>query len=56
MLFNAIRRSKDGGDRVRFEVIFLTSPRRRVTATFKAVCGPGDDGQSVITILIPNED
>ncbi len=55
MLLCAIRRS-GAGDRIHFETIFLQSPRRRVTARFKTICGPGDDGEPVITIMLPNED
>jgi hypothetical protein len=54
MLLCAIRRGS--GDRIDFETLFLQSPHRRITARFKAVCGPGDDGEPVITIMLPNED
>jgi len=54
MLLCAIRRSS--GDRIDFETLFLQSPHRRITARFKAVCGPGDDGEPVITVMLPNED
>lgn len=54
MLLCAIRRSS--GDHIQFETLFLQSPHRRITARFKAVCGPGDDGEPVITIMLPNED
>ncbi|MDP6633664.1 MAG: hypothetical protein QGG42_02085 [Phycisphaerae bacterium] len=54
MLLCAVRRGS--GDRIDFETLFLQSPHRRITARFKAVCGPGDDGQPVITIMLPNED
>ena len=55
MLLCAIRRS-GAGDRIYFETVFLLSPRRRVTARFQTICGPGDDGEPVITIMLPNED
>ena len=58
MLFNAIRWSR-GGDRVHFQVSFLGSaekPGRRVTAEFQSICGPGDHGEPVVTILLPDED
>jgi hypothetical protein len=54
MLLCAIRRGS--GDRIDFETLFLQSPYRRITARFKAVCGPGDNGRAVITIMLPNED
>ncbi|MDH7510407.1 MAG: hypothetical protein QHH04_05125 [Methanolinea sp.] len=28
----------------------------RTLATFKAICGPGDEGEPVITIMLPEED
>lgn len=28
----------------------------RTVATFKAICGPGDEGEPVITIMLPEED
>jgi hypothetical protein len=39
-----------------FKVIFLQAPRRQETVTLKAVCGPGDDGAPVLTILLEHED
>ena len=56
MLFVAIRRSAGGKDTICFETLFLQSPRRRITARFKTVCGPGDGAEPVITIMLPNED
>ena len=59
MLFCAIRRDRsDSGasDRLIFEVIFLQGPRKRETAKFKAICGPGDQGEAVLTIMLPDED
>ena len=55
MLYNAIRRST-GGDRIMFEVIFLQTPRKRSTVPLKAICGPGDNAEPVLTITLPNED
>ena len=55
MLWNAIRRS-EGGDQLTFDVIFLQSNRRHKTVTFKAVCGPGDGGEPVVTVMMPSED
>lgn len=37
----------------------VTGPVRKVdheTVTFKALCGPGDNGEPVITIMLPEED
>jgi len=55
MLLNAIRRNA-GENCVFFDVIFLQPPERQVTIKLKALCGPGDDGQPVITIMLPEED
>ena len=55
MLWNAIRRSA-GSDRLTFEVMFLQPNGRHKTVTLKAMCAPGDDGEPVLTILLPNED
>ena len=55
MLFNAIRRNS-GCDTLVFSVIFLQTPQRQVTTSFKAVCGPGDSAEPVITIMLRDED
>ena len=55
MLFNAIRRN-GSTDRLFFEVIFLQTPHRRAIVKFKSVCGPGDQGEPVVTIMLPGED
>ena len=55
MLWVAIKRSQSG-DRLMFDVIFLQTPGEHVTVTLKSICGPGDDAEPVITILLPNED
>jgi hypothetical protein len=53
---------------LQFKTIFVTirehtgdaaEPVRKIdheTVTFKALCGPGDDGEPVITIMLPEED
>jgi hypothetical protein len=43
-------------DCLQFAVIFLQAPQRQETVTFKAICGPGDDGEPVLTVMLPNED
>ncbi len=55
MLYSAIRGGA-GGDRLEFQVIFLQEPSRHETVSLKAVCGPGDRGEPVITVLLPDED
>lgn len=54
-LYLAIRRN-EGGDRLLYEVIFLNSKRKQETVKLKAICGPGDDGEPVLTVLRPDED
>ena len=57
MLFCAIRGSK-GAERecMQFKVIFLQAPRTHEEVTLKAHCGPGDEGEAVLTIMLPRED
>ena len=55
MLFCAIRRSR-GGDRLLYKLIFLQAPNRHETVQLKTVCGPGDDGEPVLTVMEPHED
>lgn len=49
---------KSGGDReVRFAPLFIMQPGQPPKAVpLKAVTGPGDDGESVITVMMPDED
>lgn len=44
------------GDVRHFSVLFIMKARQRRFGTFKAVCGPGDNGEPVITIMLPEED
>ena len=55
MLFNAIRKG-GSGDTLLFEVMFLQTPHRHVIVKLKSVCGPGDHGEPVLTIMLPGED
>lgn len=55
MLLCAIR-GNDPSDTLLFDVLFLQVPDRSVTTRLKAVCGPGDRGEPVVTIMLPNED
>ena len=61
MLFFAIRSRKtkppaEGEDLLFYEVLFQQEPEKTVKVRFKAICGPGDDGEPVMTILRPEED
>ncbi len=56
MLFVAIKRQPGSADRLTCEVIFLNKDKQHETVTFKALCGPGDHGEPVMTIMLPHED
>jgi hypothetical protein len=44
-------------DTILFTVLFLMSPGATpVPIDLKAICGPGDDGEPVLTIMLPDED
>ena len=55
-LHTAIRRGPVGQDRLLFKVIFLQAPNKHETVTLKAICGPGDKGEPVLTVMLPDED
>lgn len=44
------------GDVRYFCVLFLMRGNKLRNGTLKAVCGPGDDAEPVITIMLPEED
>ena len=56
MLYLAIKRSSPGESELRYDVIFLNEQLEHETVTLKAVCGPGDEGEPVMTIMMPFED
>ena len=45
-----------GGTEVLFKVIFIEKGTITVEIKLKSVCGPGDEGGPVITIMLPEED
>jgi hypothetical protein len=51
----AVRASR-GGSVVQYPVTVVTGQRTRVVYRLKAVCGPGDQGEPVITVMFPEED
>ena len=55
MLKIAIRRST-GGDTILFRLSVRNDNRQPRPVQLKALCGPGDDAEPVITILLPDED
>jgi len=59
MASHAIRTSKDAGDRLLFQLYRV--PRdghstEAILVTLKLIVGPGDTGEPVITLLLPQED
>jgi hypothetical protein len=45
-----------GGRQVNFTVAVRNAPRRPWPIQLKAVCGPGDYGEPVITVMLPEKD
>lgn len=59
MAHYAIRTATDSGDRLNFSLYRVPKDGHSVQAeevTLKLMVGPGDGGEPVITILLPNED
>ena len=50
-----IRQSHDGEDTIHFEVLVWRAGRT-TREKLKAVCGPGDNAEPVITVMLPHED
>jgi uncharacterized protein DUF6573 len=55
MLKIAVCRSA-GGDTIPFRLLVRNDNFQPRPVQLKALCGPGDDGEPVITILLPDED
>ena len=49
-------RSSKGTDRVYFKVSFLMEPGRSETVDIIAHIGPGDHGEPVMTLMLPEDD
>jgi hypothetical protein len=57
MLYNTIRGNRsDPKDQLLFKVLFLNAAGKHEEVTLKAHCGPGDYGEPVVTIMLPDED
>ena len=59
MASHAIRTSKESGDRLLFQLYRVPRDGHSTDAvlvTLKLIVGPGDSGEPVITILLPDED
>ncbi len=46
----------DASEQLLYKVLFLQAPHRQETVELKAICGPGDQGEPVLTIMMPYED
>jgi len=44
------------GDRFLFDVSYVMEGRKIKKVRVKSICGPGDQAEPVITIMLPNED
>lgn len=56
LLRQAIKPGRAGGPELRFAGIFVMKRAQRRLVELKALVGPGDDGQPVITVMLPGED
>lgn len=59
VLWMACRAARRGGQEIRFQLYRVPRGGRGTRSrlvTLKALCGPGDQGEPVVTILLPNED
>jgi hypothetical protein len=57
LLYWAILRAPDPlADGIVFEVMFVDSHKHLKIARLKALCGPGDEDEPVLTLMLPNED
>jgi len=55
MVLAAARKQLEG-TRVETDVLFLMAPGRQVKIRVIAVVGPGDEGEPVLTIMLPEDD
>lgn len=55
MLRDGIRRS-NGGSVIEYCLYVRNDNRRPKRVFLKAICGPGDDAEPVITVMLPSED
>ena len=56
MLYLAIKKQPEAADLLIFEVIFLNAGGKQETVKLKAICGPGDQGEAVLTVMLTTED
>ena len=59
VLWMASRAARRGGQEIRFQLYRVPRGGRGMRprlVTLKVICGPGDEGEPVITIMLPGED
>jgi hypothetical protein len=56
MLRVAIAQNRPTGCELRFTLLVRNDNHRPQLVTLKSVCGPGDDLEPVITVMLPDED
>ncbi|MCP4580570.1 MAG: hypothetical protein GY839_03060 [candidate division Zixibacteria bacterium] len=56
MILRVAIRKSDNTDIILFSPLFVFNGEQPIAKQLKAVCGPGDDFEPVITIMLPNED
>jgi len=54
MLFVTIKRSPGGEDTLFYDVI-VSDGRKQEKVKLKTVCGPGDEGEPVLTVMMEDE-
>jgi len=58
MLFCAIKKSKTPTSTIKYKLYYVMPTKtsfKKELVTLKAVIGPGDEGEPVVTIMLPNE-
>jgi hypothetical protein len=51
-----VKRSKPGQSRIDFFFLVQNKPEKLKRQNLKAICGPGDNAEPVITVMLPEED
>jgi len=56
MVLRLVIRKAANTEMILFNPLFVFNGQKPITKQLKAVCGPGDHYEPVITIMLPNED
>ena len=56
LLRRGIKAAPVGENTIRFNVLYVMADTRRKLVELKAICGPGDNAEPVITVMLPEED